>query len=113
VGDLNQADLALTAGTAIRFISDLENGKPSCHLGKTLAVIHALGIKPTLTPSIFSLATTMLTPRIFLLFTLHRTLSFIERVEATVTAWLDPSHVASTIATGIGTRIEFIRKIIS
>ena len=47
---LNQVDLALTAGTATRFISDLENGKPSCHLGKTLAVIHALGIKATLTP---------------------------------------------------------------
>jgi len=47
---LNQADLALAAGTATRFISDLENGKPSCQLGKTLDVLRALGIKISLTP---------------------------------------------------------------
>jgi len=41
---LNQADLALTAGTATRFISDLENGKTSCQLEKTLSVIKALGL---------------------------------------------------------------------
>jgi len=45
---LTQADLALVANTAPRFISDLENGKPSCHLGKTLSVLQALGIKLTL-----------------------------------------------------------------
>ena len=45
---LNQADLALVANTATRFISDLENGKPTCHLGKTLDVLKALGIKVTL-----------------------------------------------------------------
>ncbi len=42
---LNQSDLALTSGTATRFISDLENGKSSCHLGKTLSVLSALGIQ--------------------------------------------------------------------
>lgn len=42
---LTQSDLALTSGTATRFISDLENGKASCHLGKTLAVFAALGIQ--------------------------------------------------------------------
>lgn len=41
---LNQSELALTSGTATRFISDLENGKDSCHLGKTLSVLSALGI---------------------------------------------------------------------
>lgn len=49
---LNQVDLALTSGTAARFISDLENGKPSCHLGKTLSVLNALGIRVNLTPPI-------------------------------------------------------------
>ncbi len=47
---LNQADLALTSGTATRFISDIENGKASCHLGKTLSVLNALGIRLDLTP---------------------------------------------------------------
>ena len=46
---LNQADLALTAGTAPRFISDLENGKPSCQIEKVLTVLQALGIEITLT----------------------------------------------------------------
>ncbi len=47
---LNQSDLAMTAGTATRFISDLENGKHGCHLGKTLAVLNALGIRIDLQP---------------------------------------------------------------
>jgi len=42
---LNRSELAMTSGTATRFISDLENGKTSCHLGKTLAVLNALGIQ--------------------------------------------------------------------
>lgn len=48
---LTQSDLALVSGTATRFISDLENGKSSCHLGKTLSVLSALGIHIDLTPS--------------------------------------------------------------
>ena len=47
---LTQSDLALASGTATRFISDLENGKPSCHLAKTLSVLGALGIRIDLTP---------------------------------------------------------------
>ncbi len=35
---VTQRDLAMTAGTGLRFISDLENGKPTCELGKTLHV---------------------------------------------------------------------------
>lgn len=42
---LNQSDLALAAGTGRRFISDLENGKDSCELGKTLSVLAALGME--------------------------------------------------------------------
>lgn len=49
---LNQSELALTSGTATRFISDLENGKASCQLGKTLSVLYALGIRIELTPPI-------------------------------------------------------------
>jgi y4mF family transcriptional regulator len=46
---LTQAELALTSGTGMRFISDLENGKPTCQLGKALTVLKTLGIR--LTPS--------------------------------------------------------------
>lgn len=42
---LTQADLALTSGTGMRFISDLENGKPTCQIGKTLTVIKTLGLR--------------------------------------------------------------------
>jgi HTH-type transcriptional regulator/antitoxin HipB len=52
---LTQSELALASGTATRFISDLENGKPSCHLGKTLSVLSALGIRIDLTPPMESL----------------------------------------------------------
>ncbi len=48
--ELNQSELAMTAGTATRFISDLENGKPGCHLGKTLDVLNSLGIRIDLQP---------------------------------------------------------------
>jgi HTH-type transcriptional regulator / antitoxin HipB len=41
---LNQAELAMVSGTGVRFISDLENGKPSCELGKTLSVLANLGL---------------------------------------------------------------------
>lgn len=41
---LTQADLALASGTGMRFISDLENGKPTCQIGKTLTVIKTLGL---------------------------------------------------------------------
>ena len=42
---LTQHDLALTSGTGQRFISDLERGKPTCQLEKTLIVLSTLGIK--------------------------------------------------------------------
>ncbi len=42
---LRQADLALVSGTGLRFISDLENGKPTCEIGKVLGVIESLGIQ--------------------------------------------------------------------
>jgi y4mF family transcriptional regulator len=47
---VTQRDLAMTSGTGLRFIIDLEKGKPTCQLGKTLTVLRTLGIKTKLTP---------------------------------------------------------------
>jgi y4mF family transcriptional regulator len=41
---ITQKELAMTCGTGLRFIVDLEKGKPTCQLGKTLQVLHALGL---------------------------------------------------------------------
>lgn len=46
---VTQKDLALTSGTGLRFIIELEKGKPTCQLGKVLTVLQTLGIKLTLT----------------------------------------------------------------
>ena len=42
---VTQKDLAMTSGTGLRFIIDLEKGKPTCQLGKALEIVHALGMK--------------------------------------------------------------------
>jgi y4mF family transcriptional regulator len=42
---LTQKDLALGSGTGQRFISDLEQGKPTCEIEKSLTVLNTLGIK--------------------------------------------------------------------
>lgn len=42
---VTQKDLAMTCGTGLRFIIDLEGGKPTCHIGKMLQVLQALGVK--------------------------------------------------------------------
>jgi len=47
---LTQKDLALTSGTGLRFIIDLEKGKPTCQFAKVLTVLHTLGVSLTLTP---------------------------------------------------------------
>jgi HTH-type transcriptional regulator / antitoxin HipB len=41
---LRQEDLALGAGTGMRFIGELERGKPTVQLAPTLRVLHALGV---------------------------------------------------------------------
>lgn len=48
--NVTQKDLALTSGTGLRFIIELEKGKPTCQLGKVLTVLNTLGIKLTMTP---------------------------------------------------------------
>ena len=46
---VTQKDLALTSGTGLRFIIELEQGKPTCQIGKVLTVLHTLGITLQLT----------------------------------------------------------------
>lgn len=41
---LSQEDLVGLSGVGRRFISDLENGKETCHIGKILHVLGSVGI---------------------------------------------------------------------
>jgi HTH-type transcriptional regulator / antitoxin HipB len=41
---ITQKELAMACGTGLRFIVDLERGKPTCQIGKTLDVLHSLGL---------------------------------------------------------------------
>jgi HTH-type transcriptional regulator/antitoxin HipB len=41
---VTQKDLAMTSGTGLRFIIDLEKGKQTCQLGKALEIVRALGL---------------------------------------------------------------------
>lgn len=47
---VTQADLALTSGTGLRFIIDLEKGKPTCQIGKVLTVLQTLGMETSVSP---------------------------------------------------------------
>jgi y4mF family transcriptional regulator len=42
---LRQQDIAFVSGTGIRFIVDLEKGKPTCQLDKVLHVMSMVGIQ--------------------------------------------------------------------
>jgi HTH-type transcriptional regulator/antitoxin HipB len=46
---LRQAELAAAAGVGLRFLVELEAGKPTVHLGKVLAVLDALGLECEIT----------------------------------------------------------------
>ncbi|HXS78289.1 MAG TPA: type II toxin-antitoxin system Y4mF family antitoxin [Terracidiphilus sp.] len=58
---VTQKDLALTSGTGLRFVIDLERGKETCEIGKALRVLQTLGIKLTLTPPATTATTTATT----------------------------------------------------
>lgn len=58
---VTQKDLALTSGTGLRFVIDLEKGKETCEIGKALRVLQTLGIKLTLTPPTTTATTTATT----------------------------------------------------
>ena len=45
-----QAEFASLCGVGVRFISDLENGKPTMELGKVLHVLHCLGLEVSIQP---------------------------------------------------------------
>jgi len=47
---LRQAELAAAAGVGVRFIVELEAGKATIQLGKTLAVLETLGLHCMITP---------------------------------------------------------------
>ncbi len=47
---LRQAELAAAAGVGLRFLIELEAGKPTAQLGKVLAVLDALGLDCALVP---------------------------------------------------------------
>jgi y4mF family transcriptional regulator len=47
---LTQDQLAAAAGVGVRFLIELERGKPTVQLGKTLAVLAALGCRVAITP---------------------------------------------------------------
>ena len=42
--NITQPQLAALSGTGVRFVSDLENGKPTMQIGKILEIIHVLGL---------------------------------------------------------------------
>ncbi|MDP3543118.1 MAG: helix-turn-helix transcriptional regulator [Elusimicrobiota bacterium] len=42
---LKQAQAAALCGVGTRFLSDLENGKPTLHLGKVLQVLQGFGLR--------------------------------------------------------------------
>jgi HTH-type transcriptional regulator/antitoxin HipB len=48
--EVTQKDLAMTSGTGLRFIIELEQGKPTCQLEKTLTVLNTLGIRMEISP---------------------------------------------------------------
>ena len=45
VKSMTQRDLAKAAGVGVRFISELENGKPTAEIAKVLKVIMTLGLE--------------------------------------------------------------------
>jgi len=47
---VTQKQLALTSGTGLRFIIELEKGKETAEIGKVLTILQTLGVQPTLTP---------------------------------------------------------------
>jgi HTH-type transcriptional regulator / antitoxin HipB len=47
---VTQKELALTSGTGLRFIIELEKGKETAEIGKVLTILRTLGIQLILTP---------------------------------------------------------------
>ncbi len=45
-----QVEFASLCGVGVRFVSDLENGKPTVELGKVLQVLNSLGLELAIQP---------------------------------------------------------------
>lgn len=48
--DLTQPELAAAAGVGLRFLVELERGKPTVRLDRMLAVLDALGLELSIAP---------------------------------------------------------------
>ena len=48
---VTQKELALASGTGLRFIIELEQGKPTCQVGKAFGILQALGMRLELVES--------------------------------------------------------------
>jgi y4mF family transcriptional regulator len=49
---LRQEELAAAAGVGVRFLIELERGKPTAQLGRSLAVLDALGCRVDIRPPV-------------------------------------------------------------
>ena len=47
---MRQAELAALAGVGARFLSEIENGKPSAQIGRVLQVLRRLGLDLSIRP---------------------------------------------------------------
>jgi transcriptional regulator with XRE-family HTH domain len=61
---MRQDQLALATGVGRRFLIDLEAGKPSCQLGRSLLVAKALGLRPADIPGASGASQTATTPEL-------------------------------------------------
>jgi HTH-type transcriptional regulator / antitoxin HipB len=52
---ITQPELAMACGTGLRFIVDLEKGKSTCQVGKTLQVLRSLGLAVELAPIVYTM----------------------------------------------------------
>lgn len=50
IAKTDQVDAAGLAGVGVRFLSDLERGKPTIRLGLALQVLHRLGLEVWIAP---------------------------------------------------------------
>ena len=51
---LTQRELAAACGCGVRFLSDLENGKPTIELGRSIRVLNTLSLDIEITERSFS-----------------------------------------------------------
>lgn len=50
LSQLTQSELAGLAGVGLRFVSDLENGRPGLEIGRVLRVVETVGLELSVRP---------------------------------------------------------------